>query len=109
MVSASFRYSDFDIYCTEINVILEPSILSDHSCCINPIAPGPAKILRSTSTRPRSTAPAPGGVALPRTDHWRPPYVCNPFNHSPACGDEQPRHPLSDFQRLLAADRAPFR
>jgi uncharacterized protein YjiS (DUF1127 family) len=43
MVSASFKYSNFDIYCTESNVLLAPRIVSDQSARVNQITPGIAQ------------------------------------------------------------------
>src|SRR5258705_1749212 len=40
MVSASFKYSNFGIYCTEINVSLAPRSVSDHYACVNPDCTG---------------------------------------------------------------------
>jgi hypothetical protein len=49
-VSASFRYSDFDLYCTEGNVSIEPRFVSDHSAA-------PTRLYRARGQRDTRSNP----------------------------------------------------
>src|SRR6516165_6332159 len=67
MVSASFRYSDFHIYCTESNVPLAPRYVSEHSARINRLKRELGRFLR-----PARRALAPTASHCPGGNHWRP-------------------------------------
>jgi uncharacterized protein YjiS (DUF1127 family) len=68
MVSASFKYSNFDINCSENNVSIAPIVISDHFSDINQIAPIGAQVSRDAGAAQASCAE---GIALPRGNKRR--------------------------------------
>jgi hypothetical protein len=101
-VSASFKYSNFDIYCSENNVSIAPRIISDHFSYIKQIVPTAFESFAVNETQPGWTSCA-DGIALPRAPKENR-NVCNAFNHLPAacCQGETRQIYKTAFPRLGA-------
>jgi hypothetical protein len=98
MVSASFKYSNFDIYCTESNVSIAPRAISDHFSFINQIAPSGAKSCTRCDAGALLRLREWHRIAASQQAENR--NVCDAFNSLAASGHEETRriHPAAFTQ-----------